>query len=245
MLVLTPTILVCTGHLETGFGGKTLWDWLEVVGIPVTVVIIAGWFAVAAQRAGRRAEEQRERDTERAREATLRTYLDRVTNLILEHNLQNSAEGSPQRAVAHAQTFAALRTLDGPRKRVLLQFLKESQLINRDKPIISLHLADLTSVEISHADLSGADLRGVTLRGADLRNANLRNSDFTEAVLTNANLRNSDLTEAILTNANLHNSDLRDAVVTKEQLDSASDLYGALLPRGIETTSPVQKNSHA
>lgn len=25
-LVLTPTILVCTGHLETGFGEKTLWD---------------------------------------------------------------------------------------------------------------------------------------------------------------------------------------------------------------------------
>ena len=207
VLVLTPTILVYTGHLETGFGGKTLWDWLEVVGIPVTVVIIAGVFGFAAQRAGRRAEEQRERDADRAREATLRSYLDGMTKLILEYKLQDSEEGSTERAVAHAQTFMALRTLDGPRKGVLLQFLKESKLINRDKPIISLDLADLTSANLSSADLGGTDLRGANLRYADLNNADLRNADLSEAV------------------------------VVREQLDSARDLSGAVLPRGIETTS--------
>lgn len=197
VLVLTATILVCTGHLESGFGGRTLWDWLEVIGIPVIVVIIAGVFGFAAQRAGRRAEEQRERDTDRAREITLRAYLDDMTKLILEHKLRDSKENSAERAVAHAQTFMALRTLDGPRKGVLLQFLKESQLINKGKPIISLDLADLTSANLSSADLSGADLRGVNLRDADLRYTNLRDCDLTEAV------------------------------VTREQLDSARDLSGA------------------
>ena len=245
LLVLTATILICTGHLETGFGGKTLWDWLEVVGIPVTIVIIAGVFGFVAQRAGRRTEEQRERDTDRAREATLRAYLDDMTKLILEHKLQDSKEGSTERAVAYAQTFMALRTLDGPRKGVLLQFLKESQLINKDKPIISLNLADLTSANLSSADLGGVDLRAVNLRDADLSNADLHNSDLSEAVLSNTDLHNSDLREAVLTNANLHNSDLREAAVTREQLDSASDLSDALLPRGIETTSRVQENSHA
>ena len=159
------------------------------------------------QRAGRRAEEQRERDTDRAREVTLRAYLDDMTKLILEHELQDSKEGSAERAVARAQTFMALENLDGPRKGVLLQFLKESQLVNKDKPIIPLDLADLTRANLSSRDLSGADLRGVNLRDADLRNANL------------------------------HNSDLREAVVTREQLDSASDLSDALLPGGIETAS--------
>ena len=206
-LLLTPTILVLTGHLETGFGNKTLWQWLEVVGIPLTVVIIAGIFGLAAQRAGRRAEEQRERDADRAREATLRAYLDDMTKLILEHKLQDSEVGSAERAVAHAQTFMALRTLDGPRKGVLLQFLKDSQLINKDKPIISLHFADLTYANLSSADLHGTDLSSVNLRYADLRNADLRDTDLSEAV------------------------------VTPEQLDSAKDTTGALLPRRIDTTS--------
>ena len=43
-IVLAVTILVRTGHLETGFSGRTLWDWLEVIGMPVIVVIIAVLF---------------------------------------------------------------------------------------------------------------------------------------------------------------------------------------------------------
>ncbi len=230
VLVLAAIILVGTGHLETGFGGKTLWDWLKVVGIPVVVVIIAGVFAFARQRADRSAEEQREQDTDRAREAILRSYLADMTKLILEHNLQDSKENSAERAVAHAHTLMALRTLDGPRKGVLLPFLRESQLINKETPIISLALADLTSANLSSANLSGTDLRSVNLRDADLENADLRNSDLTNAVLINTNLRSSDLTNAVLSNTNLYNSDLRKAVVTTEQLKSASDLDNALLP---------------
>lgn len=202
-------------------------------------MIIAGVFGFRAQRADQRAKEQRERDTDHAREVTLRAYLDDMTKLVLEHKLQDSQEGSAERAVAHAQTFMALRTLDGPRKGVLVQFLKESQLINRDKPIISLDLADLTSASLSSADLSGTGLQGANLRDADLRYADLRDSNLRAAVLSNTDLRNSDLRAAVLNNANLHNSDLREAIVTKEQLDSASDLSDALLPKGMETTSQV------
>ncbi len=242
LIILPVTILVCTGHLETGFSGKTLWDWLEVVGIPVVVVIIAGAFAFVTQKAERRAEEQRERDTDHAREAILRAYFDDMTKLVLEHKLQDSKEGSAERAVAHAHTFMALDNLDGLRKGVLLQFLKKSQLINKDKPIISLDFANLIKASLSSADLCDTDLHGVNLTYADLKYANLRNSNLTKAVLSNTDLRNSDLREAILNNANLYNSDLREAVVTREQLDSASDLSDALLPRKIEMTSSVQEN---
>lgn len=245
VLVLAATIPVFTGHLETGFSEKTLWNWLELVGMPVMIAIITAVFAFARQREAKSAEDQRERDIDRAREATLRAYLDDMTKLILEHELQDSKKESAERAVAQAQTFMALRTLDGRRKGVLMQFLKESQLINKVNPIISLNLADLSRAEMSTADLSGADLGGVTLSGADLRNSNLSNSDLKETVLINTDLRNSDLRGAVLINANLHNSDLREAMVTREQLDSASDLSDALLPRGIETTSSAQTNSHA
>jgi len=234
LLVLALTILVCTGHLETGFVDKTLWDWLELVGIPVIIVVIAGWFGLTARRAGQRAEEQRERDTDRAREATLRTYLDDMTRLVLEHKLRDSKEGSAERAVAQAQTFMALETLDGRRKGVLLQFLKRSQLIYRDKPIISLDLADLTYANLSSADLSHTELYGVNLRYADLRYANLCNSDLGRAVLTDTDLRSSNLQGSVLRDANLHGSDLRETEVTKQQLDSAKDLSDALLPDRVE-----------
>lgn len=224
LIILPVTILVLTGRLETGFCGKTLWDWLEVIGIPIIVVIIAGAFAFVSQKAERRAEEQRERDIDHAREAILRTYLDDMTKLILVHELQISNEGSAERAVAHAHTFMALDSLDGPRKGVLLQFLKKSQLINKDKPIISLEFANLIKASLSNADLCDTDLHGVNLNYADLKYASLRNSNLTKAVLSNTDLRNSDLTEAILNDANLYNSDLGEAVVTSEQLDSARAL---------------------
>ena len=94
VLVLTLTILVLTNHMQSGFAGKTIWDWIEVVGVPFVAVLVAGWFAIWAQTVGQRAEQERERDTERAREASLREYLDRMSDLILDHRLHESAEDS-------------------------------------------------------------------------------------------------------------------------------------------------------
>ena len=222
-LVLALTILVHTGILDTGFSGKTLWEWLEVFGIPIAVVIIAGAFGLAARGRERRTEEERERDIDLAHEATLHAYLDDMTTLVLDHKLQHSEEGSPERAVAQAHTLRVLKTLDARRKGVIVQFLKDSRLIDREKRIISLHLADLTSSSLSSADLSGTNLSGASLSDADLRNANLRNADLSSTVLTRA-----DLTDADLRDVDLHNADLTNAFVTKEQLNSASNMSGIL-----------------
>lgn len=236
-IVLVLIGLVCSSILETGFTGKTLWDWIEVVGIPVVVVIIAGGFGLVAKKASERNEEQRERDVDQARETTLRTYLEVMSNLILGKDLKNSKEDSPERAVAHAQTFMALRTLDGPRKLVILQFLKESGLIGRDKNVISLYGADLDTANLSNIDMSGTCLSGVSLVDADLYNANLSNADLSDAVLIRA-----DLWKADLSNTDLRNADLTGAKVTREQLDEASDISGALRPGEIEETSGVEED---
>lgn len=120
VVLVTFLTLVLTGHMQTGFAGKTIWDWIEVVGVPFVVVLVGGVFAIGAQRAGQRALEERERDTERAREASLREYLDRMSELILNHKLHESPEGSPARAVADAQTLGTLRSLNGPRKGIVV-----------------------------------------------------------------------------------------------------------------------------
>lgn len=236
--VVAAIILTIMGVVYSdvlGFTDKTLWDWIEVGFIPVVVVTIAGVFGLMARKAEQRNEEQREIDTDRAREITLRTYLEVMSNLILVKNLTTSEKDSSERAVAHAHTFMALRNLDGPRKSVLLQFLKESRLIDRDKNIISLNLADLDRANLSNVDLSGTCLSGATLKDADLYSANLSNADLSYSVLVRA-----ELLEADLSNTNLRNADLTDALVEREQLDKASDISGALLPQGIDEDPEVK-----
>jgi len=234
ILVIVTVVLITVGPvysdvLETGFTGKTLWDWMEVFGIPVVVVIIAGVFGLMAKKAEQRNEEQREIDIDRAREATLRSYLEVMSNLIIEKKLKDSKKDSSERAVAQAQTFMALRTLDGPRKLVLLQFLKESGLIDKDKNVISLYKANLDKANLSSVDLSGTCLSGVSLKNADLYNTNLSNADLSDAVLIGA-----DLWKADLRNADLRNADLSDAFIEISQLDEASDISGALMPEVIK-----------
>lgn len=205
-LMVSSTLMVRYDYFETGFDGKTLWDWIQVLGVPVSVVVIAGLLSMATQRAGQRADAVREIDTERARQATLRDYLDRMSDLILNHGLQDSAEDSPVRAVAHARTLGALRSLNGPRKGILVRFLRESRLIMMERPVISLSLADL----------SGSDLSGADLEGSDLSGANLRDADFYDA--------------------NLSDVDLSSSVVGDDQLTEARDLVGAIMPDGAEMT---------
>ena len=205
-VIVSLVMLVRYDYLETGFGGKTIWDWIEVLGVPLTVALIAALLGGAARGAGRRAEAERELATERAREATLREYLDTMSDLILNHELRESPEDSSARAVAHARTFSALRSLDGPRKGILVRFLYESNLIGKNKPVVSLRSADLRWSDLSFADLEGSDLSRANLRDADLRDANLRD-------------------------ANLDSSVLYD-----EQLMRAKDLVGATMPDGTEMT---------
>ena len=236
-VVLIPAGLVYSGVLETGFTSKTLWEWIDVVGIPVVVVIIAGVFGLMTNKAEQRKnKEQKERDVEQAREATLLAYLEVMSNLILVNNLTNSEEDSPERAIAQAHTFTALRTLDGSRMGILLQFLKESRLIDRGRNVISLYGTNLNEANLSSVDLSGTCLSGVSLENADLFNTNLSNADLSHTILVGA-----DLWEADLSNADLRNADLTDALVKREQLDKASDISGALLPKEIEDIPEVKE----
>lgn len=193
-------------YIEPGFSGKTLWDWMEVVGVPVTAVIIAGLFAIAAQRSHRRADSERELALEQARDASLKEYLSHMSDLILNHQLQEAQENSPVRAVAVARTLTVLRGLDGPRKGTLIQFLHDAKLISIGASVVSLDLADLTSSTLSRANLEGSDLSG----------ANLGDADFYDANLRNVNLRSS--------------------VVTNEELMKARDLIGAIMPDGSKMT---------
>src|SRR5215210_4115882 len=187
----------------TGFANKTLWDWLQLLVVPAMLALVGFLLAAAQENIQQQAEESR------AQDEALQAYLEGMGNLVLDEGLLSSQEDEEVRTLARARTLTILGRVDGARKRSVVQFLYESQLIQKDKPIVSLSGADLTD-----ADLSGADLRGADLRVADLRVADLRRAD-----LSDARLRGADL------------SGIRG--LTPEELEAtAFSLSGATMPDG-------------
>jgi hypothetical protein len=218
--------------------GITLWDWIKVLAVPITVggaVPLLNKLQkdreldIENQRKGREQaiQEQYTQDT------ALQAYLDQMSQLMLLDEadeakpkpLRKSVRNDEVLILARARTLTALRRLGSGHKRSVLDFLYEAELINAAAPIIWLGSPDL---QYSAADLSGADLRGAFLRGA-----------FLGGIITGANLSEADLHGADLSNANLSNATLRYADlsgatgITNGELEQrAKSLEGATMPNG-------------
>ena len=128
--VLLLIFLILVGYTSpwTGLKGKTVWDWLTLLGtlaIPIVVVLATIGFGLW--------QTQGALDLQRA--TTLQTYIDNIQDMLLHDYLLNSSLSdinNPYYDVAisaRARTLTALRGLDPQRKGILLQFLYEAKLI--------------------------------------------------------------------------------------------------------------------
>ena len=192
----------------------------------------------------RRAQETRELEAQRAHEAALQKYFEQVGTLLIEKPLRKASPGDNLSTVVRAQTLAVLEGLDPNRRRILLQFLYESGLIHKDKPVVNLALASLIhaileGANLRDANLSGADLLRANLRGTFLGRANLRDANLGDAKLGDAKLSGANRGDADLGGANLRGANLRGAFlsgaggITNEDLhQQARALDGATMPNG-------------
>ena len=172
--------------------GKSLWDWGQLLIVPIVVAFGTVWFT--AQQSKASDAENKDNQRERA----LQEYIDAISKLLLDNGLRSSKEEDDVRDVARIRTMTILRRLDGGRKGNVLRFLHESSLLEKDKPIILLHGADLRFVDLSFADFSGVDLSGVDLSGANFMGANLGGAVLIGANLSNANLNSASLNDTRL-----------------------------------------------
>src|SRR6266566_6691243 len=153
---------------------RTLWDWLgllAVLAIPVVAGIGAAWFTAQLGRANDRRNNLEQMKNQKIvanqfQQALLQSYLDRMSELLLEKHLRLSSEDDEVRKVARARTLATLLSLDGVHKGNLLQFLSESGLIDRNRSVIDLLHADLSSTNLHGAVLQSTDLVGTNLSQA-------------------------------------------------------------------------------
>jgi hypothetical protein len=79
---------------------KTLWDWMNLLIVPIVLALGGLWFSRQERKAEReiekeRAQTEREIATDRQREAALQMYFDRMTELLLEKGLGTSKAEPP------------------------------------------------------------------------------------------------------------------------------------------------------
>src|SRR6266699_3322697 len=141
--------------------GKTLWDWLNLLGvfaIPAVVGLGAAWYTAQQGKVSDR------ENTDNQRETALQAYIDKMSELLLDKQLWKSQPEDEVRKIARVRTLTVLPRLDSERKKSVLQFLYESGLIEKGKRIIDLRGADLRDANVTAAQLDTAkSLQGATM----------------------------------------------------------------------------------
>ncbi len=227
--------------------GKTLWDLLQLLIIPVVLALAGFWLNRIQKDRDKKAEEaqkQREENAVKEREkleresrednqheTALQTYFDRMSELLLHEKLRESKPEDEVRQIARIRTLAVLSHLDIMRKRRVIQFLQESRLIDDRNHYFSfggaeIDHADLRWLHLEYAHLNGAlggeaDFREAHLFRANLQGAHFGKADFSGAHLWLANLSNVDLKGANFSGADLKGADLKGANLTGADLTRA------------------------
>jgi hypothetical protein len=241
---------------------KTLWDWMQLLLVPAVLAgggILFNWaqdrrnqeLEDTRRKNDQKLEEERRENelkiaAQRAQDEALRAYLDHMGQMLLANRSRTHRLSRDAVTVARARTLTVLGELDskrGPqsecnkRKRSVLQFLYEADLINRKSPIVDLTHADLSYADLgatllvgTKSDESGGDRVGgrfnlreanlseTILRGADLSDADLERADLSRADLVGTNLSNAVLRNALLCDAVMLYSSVRDADLTDADL---------------------------
>ena len=190
---------------------RTLWNWLELLLIPITLLFIAWWLRRAVR------EINVEMASAEQSQHALEIYLEQITNLILVQNLPDSQEGDEVRTVARALTSSVLRNIDPSRKGHVIEFLYESSLLDVRDPVVGLHNFDLIG-----ADLREFNLKSVSLQGSDLRSAKMNEIDLDTSDLRGTRLDNADLSQAQLQEVYLRDAGLRYANLAGAQMPAAT-----------------------
>jgi hypothetical protein len=167
-------------------GSKTLWDWLQLLGV-LAIPVVVGFGAVCfTTRQGKIADAE---NKDNQRETALQAYIDKMSELLLHEKLRDSAEEDEVRKVARVRTLTILSRLDAKRKYHVLQFLYESGLIDKDRCIIDLSggcskgmygavldgaffwLSDLshTNVDVEKLVKQTTSLKGATMPDGSIR----------------------------------------------------------------------------
>lgn len=209
---------------------KKLWDWLDLLIIPLSIAII-GWIYKENEKL-----RDSKKEFENKQNETLDSYFRVISDLIIKSHLLDNKLNSESKIIARTRTIVAIENLNSERKGQVLQFLHESNLINN---VIELLGANFKSSEVSGIVLRNTTIKGVYfcdskfiksyLDNSDLTSCDFTNTDFSDSSMQNTNLSytklincklvNIDLTTVNFEGVDLTNADLSNSKILKTQLD--------------------------
>lgn len=224
---------------------RTLWDLLELLIVPAVLGFGVYLFQrIGANRDRARTELESTRDRERAederQEAALRGFMDRMGNLLALASSSRRRSGRRQnqfnklqKTLIRGYVLNSVPSMIPERKKAIINFLYESDMIKSVEPEISLRDADLRSVDLTILRGKEAQFEEINLAESNLGDANFALANMKSAVFTDATLEQANFTGTQLHNAVLFNTDLRQANLVAAQLHNAdlrfANLSGANL----------------
>ena len=227
--------------------GKTLWDWLSVLGVPLSLAIL-GFLLQQLQQ--KRTDEQNKLERERVekqtksekeiaeanqREEALQAYFDRLSSLLVDKNLiAISANVKKTKGVENGQKNTDIDEkeilLDAALNVIKARTLSTLRRLGEDaerKSSVIRFLAEtgifrefrlvLSGINLSGTDLNNADLSGADLRFADLSHANLGN----RAHLIGSYLAGANLSDSNLKGANIIHVNFSGADLSRADLSES------------------------
>jgi hypothetical protein len=212
-----------TGSLPVAARGKTFWDWMGLLLVPLGVGLAATLWSyfqqrTVSKRADIRAALEREIALNRQHEDAMRAYFDKIGQLLIEKDLlktRDMGEGTKEAAIrnyAQILTITVLRSLDVDRKNMVLQFLRDANLAG----------FILASASLAHSDLQNTNFFNINLKLANLNGAILSSAILSRVDLTGAYLGGANLSGASLNGTNLTGANLSGAVgITEQQISQA------------------------
>ncbi|CAF1163024.1 unnamed protein product [Didymodactylos carnosus] len=218
-----------------------------MIGVLTVVITLQQQSAVDRQRQ----EEQQQADTLQ-KERIFTSYVDDISKLLLTKEVTTDNKAL---LYIRTKTLSSLRKLDPERKKHLLFFLYESQLLQYDKTkkhsrsILNLAGADLNYIYVTKLkNFNNLSLPGVDLNHAGYINCHLQNSRFADSTMNNIKFINSFLLGTRFSRCSLERADFRNTTLTQVSFKSAqlrhadftlawtkgadftnADLYGALM----------------
>ncbi|CAF0996185.1 unnamed protein product [Didymodactylos carnosus] len=230
--------------------------WLTLVATALVPLMIGIFTVVMTIQQQSSASRQRQQEQQQAdnlqNERTFSTYVDDIAKLLLTKEVTTDNKAL---LYIRTKTLSSLRKLDPQRKKHVLFFLYESQLLQYDKAkkhdrsTLNLAGADLTHIHVTKLkNFNNLSLPGVDLNNASFINCQLQHSRFADSVMNNIRFTNSFLLGTRFSRCSLERADFRNTTLAQVSFKSAllrhadftrawtkgadftnADLYGALM----------------
>ena len=177
----------------TGFEGRTLWEWLDLLGVPLLIAFIAWRFEVSQKRLEyiRISEENKishileDKKLEITKKQVRFSVLNNALNEIYEikevnqiSDLESAVGGIKD--LARSKIYSTILMLDSIRNRIFFDYLQST------KSTVDFSRCKFNFSELVDCDLSNLKFPNAEFRKALCRNVKIDNTDFSNARLNGA-----------------------------------------------------------